>query len=78
VMAVDRPKLKVPSSPLQDRSRTVSATAPSPHQNHLLDALPKNDYERLAPHLELVPMGLGDVLLSYRRPRAHRDCRCGY
>src|ERR1700724_2150296 len=34
----------------------------SPHQNHLLDALPSSDYERLVPHLELVPMRLGDVL----------------
>ncbi len=34
----------------------------SPHQNHLLDALPPRDYERLAAHLELIPMGLGDVL----------------
>ena len=34
----------------------------SPHQNHLLDALPKDDYERLAPHLELIPMPLGEVL----------------
>ena len=34
----------------------------TPHQNHLLDALPTGDYERLAPHLELIPMPLGDVL----------------
>src|ERR1700692_3716400 len=34
----------------------------TPHQNHLLEALPKSDYERLAPHLELVPLTLGDVL----------------
>src|SRR5438270_1096472 len=34
----------------------------SPHQNHLLDALPASDYERLSAHLELVPMGLGEVL----------------
>jgi CRP-like cAMP-binding protein len=34
----------------------------SPHQNHLLDALPTSDYERLAPHLELIPMPLGEVL----------------
>ena len=34
----------------------------TPHQNHLLHALPTSDYERLAPHLELIPMGLGDVL----------------
>src|ERR1022692_2550238 len=34
----------------------------SPHQNHLLAALPARDYERLASHLELVPMKLGEVL----------------
>jgi CRP-like cAMP-binding protein len=34
----------------------------SPHQNHLLAALPAGDYERLASHLELVPMKLGEVL----------------
>jgi CRP-like cAMP-binding protein len=34
----------------------------NPHQNHLLNALPKSDYERLAPHLELFPLKLGDVL----------------
>ena len=34
----------------------------SPHQNHLLAALPTSDYERLASHLELVPMTLGEVL----------------
>src|SRR6202162_4947587 len=33
-----------------------------PHQNHLLAALPTSDYERLASHLELVPMKLGEVL----------------
>jgi CRP-like cAMP-binding protein len=37
-------------------------TLHSPRQNHLLDALPIDDYERLAPHVELVPMKLGDVL----------------
>ena len=35
---------------------------PSPHQNHLLDALPASDYARVASHLELIPMKLGDVL----------------
>jgi CRP-like cAMP-binding protein len=34
----------------------------SPKQNHLLDALPANDYDRIQGHLELVPMALGDVL----------------
>jgi hypothetical protein len=40
-------------------------TAPqrhSPRQNHLLNALPASDYERLASHLELIPMRLGEVL----------------
>jgi CRP-like cAMP-binding protein len=34
----------------------------SPSQNHLLSALPAEEFERLAPHLELVPMLLGDTL----------------
>jgi CRP-like cAMP-binding protein len=34
----------------------------NPRQNHLLDALPPADYERLAPHLEAVTMPLGTVL----------------
>jgi CRP-like cAMP-binding protein len=33
-----------------------------PNQNHLLAALPTAEFERLAPHLELVPMLLGDTL----------------
>jgi CRP-like cAMP-binding protein len=33
-----------------------------PNQNHLLAALLDADFDRLAPHLELVPMLLGDVL----------------
>jgi hypothetical protein len=44
------------------RSRVIASARHSPHQNHLLDALPTGDYERLAPHLELIPMRLGDVL----------------
>lgn len=34
----------------------------NPHQNHLLNALPEEVYERLFPHLELVQMGLGEVI----------------
>jgi CRP-like cAMP-binding protein len=34
----------------------------SPNQNHLLAALPAAEFDRLAPHLELVPMRLGDCL----------------
>jgi len=38
------------------------ASPHNPNQNHLLSALPTVDFERLAPHLELVPMRLGDIL----------------
>jgi CRP-like cAMP-binding protein len=34
----------------------------SPHQNHLIDALPASDYERVVSHMELIAMQLGDVL----------------
>jgi len=33
-----------------------------PNQNHLLAALLDAEYDRLSPHLELIPMLLGDVL----------------
>src|SRR6202165_618826 len=44
------------------RSQMAAPEGHSPHQNHLLDALPARDYARLASHLELVPMRLGEVL----------------
>jgi CRP-like cAMP-binding protein len=55
---------KGPSLPIKDglRAAALGRAAHNPHQNHLLDALPSSDYERLAPHLELIPMLLGDVL----------------
>lgn len=34
----------------------------SPSQNHLLAALPAEIFERISPHLELIPMLLGEVL----------------
>jgi CRP-like cAMP-binding protein len=34
----------------------------SPKQNHLIAALPASEFERLAPHLELVKLKLGEVL----------------
>ena len=34
----------------------------SPNQNHLVAALPTAEFERLAPHLELVAMPLGEAL----------------
>jgi len=36
--------------------------AHNPNQNHLLAALPAAEFERLAAHLELVPLQLGEVL----------------
>ncbi|MHB8743174.1 MAG: Crp/Fnr family transcriptional regulator [Sulfuricaulis sp.] len=41
----------------RDRKHVVSAP-PASTQNHLLAALPREDYERLLPHLELVPLPL--------------------
>jgi CRP-like cAMP-binding protein len=38
------------------------AGPPSPQQNHILDALPAAERERLFPHLKLVPLPLGAVL----------------
>ncbi len=34
----------------------------SPKQNRLIAALPTDVFERIAPHLELIPMPLGDVI----------------
>src|ERR1700693_5001203 len=64
-MAADRPSRgagKASGLPVKGKPRGAALASSSPHQNHLLDALPKSDYERLASHLELIPMGLGDVL----------------
>jgi CRP-like cAMP-binding protein len=62
-MAAVKPGRSVANaSSLKDKPPPPAAGRPSPHQNHLLDALPPGDYERLAPHLELIAMGLGDVL----------------
>src|ERR1039457_4521737 len=40
----------------------LSKSLHDPKQNHLLAALPAADYERLLPHLEQVPLGLGWAL----------------
>ena len=40
----------------------LSHASHSPAQNHLLAALPAGEFARLYPHLELVPMPLGEVL----------------
>jgi CRP-like cAMP-binding protein len=62
-MAADRPARSVgKASPAKARAHIAAPGLQSPHQNHLLDALPRSDYERLASHLELVPLKLGEVL----------------
>jgi len=44
---------------------------PSPRQNHLLAAMADADYERLLPHLELVPLLLGWPLYESGSPQGH-------
>jgi CRP-like cAMP-binding protein len=43
----------------------------SPRQNHLLAAVPAAESQRLYPHLELVPLPLGDVLYESGDPLQH-------
>jgi CRP-like cAMP-binding protein len=38
------------------------ANLPNPRENHILDALPEDERERLFPHLQLVEMPLGEVV----------------
>jgi CRP-like cAMP-binding protein len=65
LVAVKKPRRGAGRSPILPIEEGLHADTPalhSPHQNHLLHALPAADYDRLAPHLELIPMNLGDVL----------------
>ena len=64
-MPPDEPRrrtAKMPPLPLKGNARATASPSQSRHQNHLLDALPTNDYERVASHLELIPLKLGDDL----------------
>ena len=56
---------------LKGAGGSSAPAAHTPHQNHLLDALPAADYERIAAHLELIPMKLGDVLYESGAPLRH-------
>ena len=47
--------------PRRKKSTTMRLQG-APTQNHILDALPAQDYERVLPHLELVPLPLGWAL----------------
>jgi CRP-like cAMP-binding protein len=53
---------KMSNRPTVRGARGTETSHQSPHLNRLLDALPVEEYERIASHLELIPMGLGDVL----------------
>src|SRR5208282_73024 len=60
-MATGRPRrASAPQSPAPSRMMTPATRVP--HQNHLLDALPGGDFERIASHLEVIRMDLGQVL----------------
>jgi CRP-like cAMP-binding protein len=48
--------------PRGDKAGAAAASRHSPRQNHLLGALPRAEYDRLAPHLELITLPLGEVL----------------
>jgi CRP-like cAMP-binding protein len=48
--------------PMDEKSTAIVPVGQIPQQNHLLEALPASDYERLAPHLELISLKLGEVL----------------
>jgi len=71
-MAADLPGRDARNAPeLKGARGAVAPAAHTPHQNHLLDALPAADYERIAAHLELIPMKLGDVLYESGAPLRH-------
>jgi hypothetical protein len=54
----DSKRLK--GGPVPHPGETTAMGSPhSPKQNHLLAALPAEEYTRLLPHLELMPMPLG-------------------
>jgi CRP-like cAMP-binding protein len=43
----------------------------SPNQNHILAALPTAEFERVLPHLELVPLRLGETLFEPGQQMQH-------
>jgi hypothetical protein len=64
-MTAGRPDRSGGTAQSLDAVGGVKPVVPVPHSprlNHLLDTLPAEDYERIADHLELIPLRLGDVL----------------
>lgn len=50
---------------------TISSISHSPIQNGLIAALPPADYDRMLPHLELVPMPLGWIVYEIGSAQAY-------
>jgi CRP-like cAMP-binding protein len=51
--------------------KSIDPAGHSPNQNHILAALPRPEFDRLAPHLELVQLKLGDFLYEPGEQLAH-------
>ena len=64
--AIASPKIALPTlSITRQDANAMMCKLHSPLQNHLLAALPTPEFNRLLPHLELVPMSLGDVIHGF-------------
>ena len=62
-MAAEKRGRRFRKSPLLPLAANgIQGARHNPKQNHLLGSLPARDYARLAPHLELEAMKVGDVL----------------
>jgi CRP-like cAMP-binding protein len=60
------------SLPLKNNHKELmQMLANSPNQNHLLAALPTEEFERLSAHLELVPMPIGKMLYEPNEQLQH-------
>src|SRR5712691_6023241 len=69
MMATRRSVTRPPST--RPPPSTRNRPPPSDSQNLLLAALPLEDYERLAPALEVVPLKLKDILHKPGEPLRH-------
>ncbi|MFY0989642.1 Crp/Fnr family transcriptional regulator [Halomonas sp. C05BenzN] len=56
---------------LPEAGVSVMALQHDPRQNHLLAVLPRDEYQRLAPHLERVELKLGDSLVESGKVMHH-------
>jgi CRP-like cAMP-binding protein len=61
----------IDNAPQCKQSSSLIMLTHNPRQNYLINALPPLIFERLAPHLELVPMPLGEALYESGDPLCH-------